>query len=111
MAPPRIDVGVTHAVAVPGTRPEAIAPQTVPKKNAVTTDDEANTTPARRRSEVRTSALRNANALPRRTIPRAARPRGMNRVVVMAANAAGNALQRTTRQKMIQTWLASQTGP
>ena len=35
----------------------------------------------------------------------------MNSVEVTASNAAGNAVQRTTRMKISQTWFASQTGP
>ena len=35
----------------------------------------------------------------------------MNRVEKIAAKAAENAVQSTTRTKISQTWLASQTGP
>ena len=44
-------------------------------------------------------------------MPSAARVSGTNRVSVIDANASENAVQSTTRQKISQTWLASQTGP
>ena len=53
---------------------------------------------------------RSANAPPRRMIPMAARKSGSASVEVIEPNARGNAVQRTTRMKMSQTWFASQTG-
>ena len=48
--PPTIDRGPVHDVSgspppSTGTRPEAMAPAMVPRKNGVTTDDEAKTAP------------------------------------------------------------------
>ena len=43
-------------------------------------------------------------------IPTAATNSGIVSVEVIEPNAGGNAVQRTTRMKMSQTWLASQTG-
>ena len=43
--------------------------------------------------------------------PSAARLSGMNSVEKIAANAAEKPVQSTTRTKISQTWLASQTGP
>ena len=40
----------------------------------------------------------------------AARKSGIASVEVIEPNARGNAVQRTTRMKMSQTWFASQTG-
>jgi hypothetical protein len=54
--------------------------------------------------------LRNAKPEPRATIPSAARPNGMYRVVMIAAKAGGKAVHNMTRQKISQTWLASHTG-
>src|SRR4051794_16876293 len=82
-----------------GTRPDAIPPAIVPKKNGVSTDEAANVAPANRCSDVRTSTLRKANPEPRITIPSPASPNGMYSVVMMAEKAGGNPVQSTTRQK------------
>ena len=115
--PIRIETGFSQLVtgspsALPtGTRPEAIAPTTVPMKKGVTTDEIANAASARRRCDGLSTTLWKANPEPRRTIPRAARQSGMNSVDMIDANAVEKAVQRTTRTKINQTWLASQTGP
>ena len=57
------------------------------------------------------TTLRNANPEPRSTMPSAASDSGTNIVRVIDANAVGKPVQRTTRQKISQTWLASHTGP
>ena len=44
-------------------------------------------------------------------MPSAARLSGMKSVEKIAAKAAENAVQSTTRTKISQTWFASQTGP
>ena len=44
-------------------------------------------------------------------MPSAASVSGTNSVSVIDANASENPVQSTTRQKMSQTWFASQTGP
>ncbi len=94
-----------------GTRPEAIAPTTVPMKNGVITDEAANRCSAGLRPDGRFATSWKANPAPRRTIPNAARQSGMNSVDITASKATENAVQRTTRMKISQTWLASHTGP
>src|SRR5258708_9705579 len=114
--PPRIDVGLVQLPSgspppLVGTRPEAIPPATVPRKNGVITDDTANATPNIRCCDKVSETLPNANPARRPTIPTAASANGMYSVSMIAANAPGNAVQRTTRQKINHTWLASHTGP
>ena len=55
--------------------------------------------------------MRNAKLEPRSTMPSAASVSGTNKVSVIDANASENAVHSTTRQKISQTWFASQTGP
>ncbi len=93
-----------------GTLPAAIAPTTVPMKNGVRTEEIAKVAPIARRSRKPTIDLRKAKPAPRRTIPSAARAIGTYSVVKIALKAVGKAVQRTTRTKISQTWLASQTG-
>ena len=115
--PPRIDVGLIQldhgspALPPAGTRPDAIAPATAPMQNGTITDEIAKIAPKTRRSDVRTSDLRNAKLEPRSTMPSAASESGTNSVSMIDANASGNAVQSTTRQKISQTWFASHTGP
>ena len=95
-----------------GTRPDAIAPGD--RAHAVRA--RAPTTTRRRRrscagSTCRETSLRNAKLDPRNTIPSAASASGTNSVSVIDANASGNPVHNTTRQKISQTWLASHTGP
>ena len=52
-----------------GTRPEAMAPKLAPRKNGVTTDDSAKTAPKSVGRRARGVASRNANPMPRSTIP------------------------------------------
>ncbi len=94
-----------------GTRPDAIAPTTVPMKNGVITDEAANRCSAKLRSLGRFTTSWKANPEPRRTIPSAARHSGMNRVDITASKATEKAVHNTTRMKISQTWLASHTGP
>src|SRR5581483_5177334 len=106
--PPRIDVGLSQLLNVPpGTRPDAMPPATVPRKNGVTTDELAKDALA----SADEPALRKANPDPRSTMPSAARPGGTNNVVMIADNADGNPVHRTTRHRISHTWLASHTGP
>jgi hypothetical protein len=79
-------------------------------QNGTSTDDRAKAAPKLRRSRVRNTVLRKAKLEPRRTMPRAARPRGTNTVSVIEAYASGNPVHSTTKMKINQTWLASQTG-
>src|SRR5262245_1146606 len=115
--PPRIDVGliqlsqVSPATPPSGTRPDAIAPATVPMKNGTITDEIANAAPKLRREEVRYTSLRNAKLEPRSTMPSAARLSGTNSVSMIDPNASGNDGHSTTSTKISQTWFASQTGP
>ena len=60
-----------------GTLPTAIAPATVPMKNGVSTEEMAKVAPAARRPPRPLISLRKAKPAPRRTIPTAARARGM----------------------------------
>lgn len=114
---PSIEVGLTHAptrspLARPGgTRPDATAPATVPRKNGVSTDDSAKAAPNRRCCHSSVLLLRNANAAPLPMIPKAASVRGMYSVDITAAKTAGKPVHSITSTKISQTWLASQTGP
>ena len=83
--------------------PEATAPTTVPMKNGVSSDESPKIRSARRRRPLRPAVLWNANPAPRSTMPSAARLSGMNSVEKIDANAAENAVQRTTRTKISQT--------
>ena len=94
-----------------GTRPPAIAPTTVPRKNGVSTDDAPNTVVESARPRARRAVCWNAKPAPRRTIPNAARLSGMNSVEKMASKADGKPVHRTTSTKISQTWFASHTGP
>ena len=94
-----------------GTRPDAIAPATAPMQYGTSTDEIAKIAPKSRRSDVRKTLLRNAKLEPRSTMPSAASVSGTNSVSVIDANASENPVQSTTRQKISQTWFASQTGP
>jgi hypothetical protein len=60
-----------------GTRPEAIPPATVPRKNGVSTDAPANAAPNSRAVSEVVLSLRNANAEPRAMIPSATSVSGM----------------------------------
>src|SRR4029077_17052652 len=111
------DVGLSQLVitsprAMPtGTRPEAIAPATVPRKKGVTTDDAAKAIPNARWSDSSDTAPRKAKAEPRRITPNATAVSGTYSVDAIAEKTVGNPVQVTTRAKISQTWLASQTGP
>src|SRR5215211_5629270 len=115
--PPTIDVGLIQldhgspASPPAGTRPEAMAPATVPMKNGTNTEEMAKAAPKLRRSRVRNTALRKAKLAPRSTMPSAARVKGTNSVSVIEANASEKPDHNTTSERISQTWLASQTGP
>ena len=99
------------ALPLGGTRPDAMAPATAPMQNGTSTDDVANAAPKLRWLDVRVTSLRKAKLEPRNTMPNAASESGTNSVSVIDANASGNPVHSTTRQKMSQTWFASHTGP
>ena len=99
------------AASPAGTRPDAMAPATVPRKNGVSTDEDANAAPNTRRCHGTVLVLRNAKAAPRAMMPSAARVSGTYRVDITAAKTGGNPVHSSTRMKMSQTWLASHTGP
>jgi hypothetical protein len=92
------------------TRPDAMPPSTVPKKNGTSTDASAKTAPSVRASAIVAAWPRRANAVPRAMMPRAARKSGSARLAKIAPNATGKAVHTITSTKMSQTWLASQTG-
>src|ERR1700674_2759582 len=99
--PPTSDVGLSQELIrspypPAGTRPDAIAPATVPKKNGVISDDAAKTAPNNRASAKVAAYLRKAKLAPRNTIPASASHNGMNKVVVAAANAIGNPVHQIT---------------
>src|SRR5262249_50928989 len=83
---------------------------TVPMKNGVIREEKAKVAPAARWRDSRVISLRKAKPAPRSTIPAAASHSGRARVVITAANAGGNAVQKMTRAKTSQTWVASPTG-
>ena len=115
--PPSTPIGFSQLVtgapaALPtGTRPEAMAPATAPRKNGVTSDERAKDPPYNRWRRTGSTSLRSAKPEPRRMMPTAARVSGMYRVDMIEANAGGKQVHSTTRTKMSQTWLVSQTGP
>ena len=104
-------VTLSPAAFPTGTRPPAMAPTTVPMKNGVRIELSPKISPAASRPRARRAVWWNANPDPRSTMPRAASVSGMNRVEKIASNAGEKPVQRTTRTKISQTWLASQTGP
>ena len=116
MTPISTDVGFSHEVtrspaALPtGTRPDATPPIAAPRKNGISTDESANTPPSTRASLIVAAWPRNANAVPRKMIPIAARNSGIESVEKTEPNATGNAVQMITSTKISQTWLASHTG-
>src|SRR6202165_5712811 len=72
--PPTSDVGLIHEpIRLPyppaGTRPEAIAPATAPRKNGVISDDPAKIAPNNLAWANVSAYLRNAKLAPRNTIP------------------------------------------
>jgi len=91
----------------------ATAPAMVPRKNGVTTEEAAKQAPKRRLSHSSDSgtALRKAKAAPRMITPKATAVSGRYSVDMIEANASGKPVHSTTRAKISQTWLASQTGP
>ena len=96
ITPPKNDVGVSqddHRSPRPcaGTRPEAIAPATAPRKNGVTTEEAAKTTPKNRARPRVSEYLRNAKLEPRSTIPSSAKSIGRISVDIAEANDSGNA--------------------
>src|SRR6476660_5106900 len=100
--PPTTDVGLSHdLIGSPypsaGTRPEAIAPATVPRKNGVITDEPAKITPKNLACAYVSAYSRNAKPAPRSTIPASASIIGINSVVVAAAKAMGNPVHHMTR--------------
>jgi hypothetical protein len=97
-------------LASAGIWPVAMAPITVPMKNGVTSEENAKVAPRARCALSPETSLRNANPAPRSTIPASASHSGSATVVITAANACGNAVQKMTRSKTSQTWLASHTG-
>ena len=95
-----------------GTRPDAIAPTTVPMKNGVSSDESAEQALGERPGpRAAAPSCGRRSPAPRSTIPSAARLSGMKSVEKIASNAVENAVQSTTSTKISQTWLASQTGP
>src|SRR4051812_1606861 len=100
--PPTSDVGLSHdPTASPyplaGTRPEATAPATVPRKKGVISDEPAKIAPNNRACAIVAEYLRNAKLAPRNTIPANASIIGMNSVVIAAANALGKPVHQITR--------------
>ena len=87
-----------------------MAPKLAPRKKGVTIDDSVNSAPNSRRALSACVASRKANPHPRSTIPSAASPSGRYSADVIAPNARGNPVHRTTSAKISQTLLASQTG-
>src|SRR5258705_13560545 len=100
------------ARAIPaGTRPEATAPATAPRKKGVMTDEAAKVAPNSRSRVTPVTAFRKAKPAPRRITPTATRVRGTERLEAMAAKAAGKPGHSTTSTKISHTGLASHTGP
>jgi hypothetical protein len=79
-----------------GTRPDAMAPATQPRKNGVINDDPAKTTPNRRAWARVSEYLRKAKAAPRSTIPSRARSIGMISVLIAEAKDCGKAVHHVT---------------
>ena len=106
----QLETGSPLALPI-GTCSDAIAPTAVPRKNGVSTDEIAKAAPAARRPRSVLATLRKAKPEPRSTMPSAASASGMNSVDITDEKAMPKAVQETTRTKISQTWLASQTGP
>jgi hypothetical protein len=87
-----------------------MAPMTVPMKNGVSSEEKAKVAPATRCRLSRVISLRKAKPAPRSTTPPTASQSGSAAVVITAANASGNPVQKMTKMKTSQTWLASHTG-
>jgi hypothetical protein len=89
------DVGFSQLVsrsplAFPtGTRPDAIAPATVPSANGVSTDESANTRSMARCPRAASSWPRTAYAVPRRMMPSRAMNSGTASVEVIEPKATG----------------------
>jgi hypothetical protein len=101
ITPPKREVGVTHdAHRSPspsaGTRPDAIAPAMVPKKNGAITDEQAKTTPKSRACARVPEYLRKAKLAPRSTMPSSASRNGTKRVFIAAAKVSGKAVHHVT---------------
>ena len=79
-------------------------------KKGVISEAEAKIAPVSRSVCSRWAVCRKANPTPRKTMPSRDRLSGTNSAVMIAANATGNAVHSSTRMKISQTWLASQTG-
>src|ERR1700758_37971 len=115
MQPPTSDVGLIHEpIGSPyppaGTRPDAIAPTTVPRKNGVTTDEAAKIVLKNLAFSKLAGDLRNAKSAPRKRIPAKASMSGMNSVVIAAAKAVGKAVHHVSSTKISHTLLAAQSG-
>ena len=82
---------------VAGTRPDAIAPTTAPRKNGVISEEPANTTPNNRAWPSVAAYLRNAKPAPRSTMPSSARNSGTASVLMVAANDSGKPVHHITR--------------
>jgi hypothetical protein len=93
-----------------GTRPDAIAPATVPRKNGVITEDAAKIKPKNLVFSKEAVYLRNAKLAPRKTIPAKASMSGMNSVVIAAAKAVGKAVRHVNSTKISHTLLAAHAG-
>ena len=103
-------VSSSPAALPTGTRPDAMPPTTVPRKNGTSSDDSAKMPPSERCSNMLAASPRRAKAVPRRMIPTAARKSGTASVEAIEPKASGKAVHITTRMKISQTWLASHTG-
>ena len=102
------EVGPVHTArsvcaGLAGTRPDAIAPITVPMKNGTMSEEKAKVAPNRRCQCSVSTSLRKAKPAPRSTIPKAASHSGRAAAVMTAAKAGGKAVQKMTRTKMSQT--------
>src|SRR6202046_4687500 len=88
------EVGAVHTARsvcarVSGTRPEAIAPITVPMKNGTMSEEKAKAAPNRRCQRSVSTSLRKAKPAPRSTIPKAASHSGRGGAGVTGAEAGG----------------------
>src|ERR1700758_3435707 len=114
MQPPTPVVGLTQEpIGSPyppaGTRPDAVAPATVPRKNGVTTDEAAKIVLKNLAFSKVAEYLRNAKLAPRKRIPAKASMSGMNSVVIAAAKAVGKAVHHVNSTKISHTLLAAHT--
>ncbi|TWG97088.1 hypothetical protein L615_003900000100 [Nocardioides sp. J9] len=99
--PPNSEVGFTHdsqrsPAPSSGTRPDAMPPATVPRKNGVRMLEVAKTTPKSRAWPRVSEYFRKAKLAPRSTMPSSASSSGSTSVDIAAAKDSGKPVHQVT---------------